>query len=212
MIKIYALFSAPATTSPFKLIVDDARQSLTQQLPGLQHYRQFERTADQLPGLPDAPYQGSAEFWFNDGDDISHAVNSLTAASSKLPEVFNCDATTVIQGEEHNISGQPWQDSGFKVTFLFNRKSTLALDEFHAYWLNNHGPIAAKTQDGERYVQTHVSAPGRACDGITELFWHDYPTALASMGSEQMRVDQSADAQNFVDRDSLVGFLSQATG
>ncbi len=122
--------------------------------------------------------------------------------------MFAVNPRVLIPSEEHNISGEPFHDSGFKATFLFDRKPSLSLEEFHGYWLNHHGPIAAQTQDAERYVQSHVTTTDRAYDGITELFWPDYPTALASMASEQMTTDQANDAPNFVDGESLIVFLA----
>ncbi|MDH3643043.1 MAG: EthD domain-containing protein [Gammaproteobacteria bacterium] len=211
MIKLYALFGEGSPTSPLKLNSAAAGSALTRRFPGLLRYRQFERTAEQFEGLIPAPFRASAELWIDDSEDPAPILDELASAATSLPEAFAEDPVRLVQSAEHNISGEPMQDSGFKATFLFNRKADMDLGEFHAYWLGHHGPIAAQTQDAERYVQSHISVTDRSWDGITELFWADYPTALASMASEQMRVDQSSDAQNFVDGESLVLFLSQET-
>lgn len=230
MIKIYALFDEALAneelvdekepgTGPFKLDSGAARAAITKRFPGLRHYRQFLRAPEQLAGLPVAPYLGSAELWLDDdadadpdpNSDPAPILSSLASASTTLAEMFSRDPVMLIRSQEHNISGEPWHDSGFKATFLFGRKDSMALTDFHDYWLNHHGPIAALTQDAERYVQSHIDEPGRTYDGITELFWADHPTALASMGSEQMTVDQSNDAQNFVAGESLVVVMEQET-
>jgi uncharacterized protein (TIGR02118 family) len=211
MIKIYALFGNGDTGSPFRLGAEEARNAMAERFGNLRHYRQFERATEQLAGLPTAPYRASAELWLDDADPHADILGALQWAANALPEVFAGNPVELIESEEHNISGKPGRDSGFKATFLFNRKPNMALAYFHAYWRNHHGPIAAKTENAERYVQSHISAPERTYDGITELFWRDHKTALASMASEQMRIDQSSDAQNFVDGESLVVFMGQET-
>lgn len=214
MIKIYAFFDEKQSgTDPFKLDSSAARAAITERFPGLRHYRQFLRAPEQLAGLPVAPYLGSAELWLGDDADPDAApiLSCLDSASTTLAEVFSSDPVMLIKSREHNISGEPWRDSGYKATFLFGRKDSMALADFHDYWLNHHGPIAALTQDAERYVQSHIHDPARTYDGITELFWPDHATALASMASEQMTVDQSTDAQNFVAGDSLVVIMEQET-
>ena len=211
MKKIYALFGDDQRVSSFNLGTEAASQTMTGLFPALRHYRQFERGPKQLTNLVRAPYLASAELWLETAEDATEMLGVLRAAATTLPAVFARDPALLVESQEHNISGEPWNDSGFKATFLFNRKPAMDLEAFHTYWLNHHGPIAAKTQDTERYIQSHICEPERIYDGITELFWRDHDTALASMASQQMTVDQSNDAQNFVDGGSLVVFLSSET-
>jgi len=211
MIKIYALFGDKGKTSPFKLDREAAGAAIRQKFTNVRSYRQFQRTPEQLDDLELAPYSASAELWLDDNEDPAELVRALESAATSVPEVFAVNPALVVRSQEHNILGKHLQDSGFKATFLFNRKPSMALAYFHAYWRNHHGPIAAKTQHAQRYVQSHISDPRRSYDGITELFWADHDTALASMASQQMTVDQSSDARNFVDGESLVVFLAQET-
>jgi uncharacterized protein (TIGR02118 family) len=206
--KVYALFGDDAAGSPFRIGQPRALSVLQERFPELRHYRQFLRTAAQLDNLVLAPFCASAEFWLDQHNDPAPLLAALRTAAEGIPEVFAVNPQVLVSSEEHNISGEPFQDSGFKATFLFDRKRSLDLEDFHSYWLNHHGPIAAKTQDAERYVQSHIKQTHRAFDGITELFWPDYPTALASMASEQMTTDQANDAPNFVDGESLIVFLA----
>ena len=208
MLKLYALFGDDVAGSPFRLDQAHALEILQQRYPELRHYRQFLRTKEQLDNLVLAPFCASAELWLDEQDDPTPLIAALEAAAEDVPGVFAVNPRVLIPSEEHNISGEPFHDSGFKATFLFDRKPSLSLEDFHSYWLNHHGPIAARTQDAERYVQSHITATDRAYDGITELFWPDYPTALASMASEQMTTDQANDAPNFVDGESLIVFLA----
>ena len=213
MLKIYALFGDDAPL-PFKLDSGAAQRRIQRVLPQVQRYRQFKRTPEQFESMRPAPYGASAEFWLTPdaSDALPEAAKTIHHAGDKLSDVFTLDPMLVEHGVEHNIMGDPSIDSGYKCTFLFNRKRSMSLVDFHAHWLQNHGPIAAKTQDAQRYVQSHLNANDRRYDGITELFWADYPTALASMASEQMRTDQANDAKNFVDGDSLVMFLAAEYG
>ncbi len=211
MRKLYALFGDDLAGSPFRLSGHAASSIVRARFPELRRYRQFVRTGGQLDNLVLAPFCASVELWLDDEDDPAPLMAVLAAAADSMPEAFSANPSVVIGSEEHNVSGEPNHDSGFKATFLFDRKPSLSLEDFHAYWLNHHGPIAAKTQDAERYVQSHIKAKDRAYDGITELFWPDYPTALDSMASDQMTKDQASDAPNFVDGESLIVFLASET-
>jgi hypothetical protein len=228
LLKIYALFGdtdlvdtdlvgtdlvGNHLASPFKLDSNAARQQVQRLLPSVCNYRQFFRSADQFEGSSPAPYVASAEFWMaeDEQDPLAETLLAIGHASDKLADVLTRDPQWVNHAVEHQILGRAMEDSGYKCTFLFNRKPTMSLAAFHDHWLHKHGPIAARTQDAERYVQSHFQTEDRRFDGITELFWADYPTAIASMGSEQMRTDQASDAQKFVDGDSLVMFLSAET-
>ncbi len=213
MLKIYALFGDDMA-SPFKLDGRIAQQRIQHHLPQVQRYRQFQRTAQQFNGTLPPPYGASAEFWLRAEATtaLSEAVEVIRHAGDNLSDVLSANPVLVEHGVERNIMGDPSTDDGYKCTFLFNRKPSMSLADFHAHWLHKHGPIAAKTQDAQRYVQSHLNAKDRHYDGITELFWVDFPTAAASMASEQMRTDQANDAKNFVDAPSLVMFLAAEHG
>lgn len=205
MYKIYALFDGGA--QPFLHDSANAHRLVAEQLPNVVRYRQFARAPEQL-GDQSAPVVGSAEFWVETQDDCIVVREFLAGGGAADAEIHTTPPNLVEHCEEHNIMGTAFADSGFKCTFLFNRKPGMALAAFHEHWLYTHGPIAALTQGAERYVQSHITAPDRTYDGITELFWADHATAVASMASDQMRTDQANDAQNFVDGGSLVAFLA----
>ena len=212
MLKIYALFGEE-DMSPFKLESAAAAEIVKRELGAVHDYRQFLRTDEQFDGLQPAPYFGSAEFWLKPerASELQDTAAAIAEASGALTDVLGRKPDLIEHGAEHNITGTHRGDSGYKCTFLFNRKPAMALADFHHHWLHTHGPIAGKTQDAQRYVQSHIDAPDRTFDGVTELFWPDYPTAVASMASEQMRGDQATDAQNFVDGGSLTLFLGAET-
>ena len=210
MHKIYAMFATEgsAVDAPLRCDSAQARKLVDDYLPSVAHYRQFARAPAQLDGGQDAPFAASAEFWVRDANACQAVVDFLHSAAAVQSGLFSVAPSLVEHCEEHNIMGAAFVDSGFKCTFLFNRKPDMDLGAFHHHWLHTHGPIAARTENAERYVQSHITAADRRYDGITELFWADHPTAVASMASEQMRADQASDAQNFVDTESLIAFLA----
>jgi hypothetical protein len=82
-----------------------------------------------------------------------------------------------------------------KLVFCCHRHPDLTREEFHRYWLEEHGPLVRSLREQLpqmlRYVQSHtlgdeVNEPirqgrgtGEPYDGITEVWFKD----LASMGS-----------------------------
>ena len=91
-----------------------------------------------------------------------------------------------------------------KTITLAYRKPGMTREEFNKYWLEKHGPLAAKSIPGVRkYVQNHfISVPGREFegDGIVEMWYDDvasfeksYQYIFNSPASKEL----AADASNF---------------
>jgi uncharacterized protein (TIGR02118 family) len=63
-----------------------------------------------------------------------------------------------------------------KTIALAHRKAGLTREEYNRYWLEKHGPLAARLIPGiRRYVQNHfIEVPGLEYegDGIVEM-WYD---------------------------------------
>jgi uncharacterized protein (TIGR02118 family) len=91
-----------------------------------------------------------------------------------------------------------------KVWFCITRRPDLTPDQFREYWRDIHGPIAAKIPGLRHYVQhhsLHALPPGwdlPQYDGVAELWWDDYPAALAGLQSEETMA-ALADHPNFMD-------------
>ena len=82
-----------------------------------------------------------------------------------------------------------------KLVFCCRRRPEMTREEFHRYWLDEHGPLVRSLREHlpqmKRYVQSHTIADevnagiragrgsGEPYDGITEVWFDD----LASMGS-----------------------------
>jgi uncharacterized protein (TIGR02118 family) len=75
--------------------------------------------------------------------------------------------------------------SMIKSISLAYRKPGMNREEFSKYWVEKHGPMAAKMFPGLRkYVQNHFLAiPGREVegDGVVEMWWDDVEAFENSM-------------------------------
>jgi len=89
-----------------------------------------------------------------------------------------------------------------KLVFVVRRREELAPEEFHRYWLEEHGPLARRLLESlgaKRYVQTHTIQPdlnralggargtAEAYDGLAEISWDSLETFLAVTSSEEGR-------------------------
>lgn len=88
------------------------------------------------------------------------------------------------------------------VLYFISRKAALEPAEFHRYWREVHGPIAARIPQLRRYVQSHreYSLPGNApFDGAAEV-WLEDEAALAELRREPAYLEGAlADEPNFID-------------
>jgi uncharacterized protein (TIGR02118 family) len=114
-----------------------------------------------------------------------------------------------------------------KLVFCLHRRSDIDEDEFHRYWSEVHGPLAASLAPVlgiRRYVQLHT-VPGRVntalaagrgapehFDGVAEL-WFDsldslFAAALSEEGTaaaETLRIDEA----RFIDHSRSPIFVGQ---
>jgi uncharacterized protein (TIGR02118 family) len=89
-----------------------------------------------------------------------------------------------------------------KLTFCVRKLPHMSLEEFHRYWLENHGPLVrshAKTLRIKRYVQVHrLDTPANDAmrasrdtvdpfDGVAELWWDSLDDVAAATASEEGR-------------------------
>lgn len=81
-----------------------------------------------------------------------------------------------------------------KSIALAHRKPGLTRAEYNKYWLEQHGPLAARMFPGLRkYVHDHfVTIPGREYegDGIVEMWWDDvaaFENSMTFLNSEAGR-------------------------
>lgn len=113
-----------------------------------------------------------------------------------------------------------------KIIFCLRKSPSMALEEFHRYWREEHAPLVqqhAKTLRIRRYVQSAtltdpalVSATkGRGdadpYDGVAELWWDSIEDALSAPTTEEGRTAARAlyrDEKRFIDLENSRIFYS----
>jgi len=90
-----------------------------------------------------------------------------------------------------------------KSIVVAHRKAGLTREEFSKYWLEKHGPLAAKLIPGvRRYVQNHLIAiPGVEYegDGIVEMWYDDVAAWQKSMQAVRASKELAEDGAKFCD-------------
>ncbi len=89
-----------------------------------------------------------------------------------------------------------------KLVFVIRRRDDVPRDEFHRYWLEQHGPLARSLLEplgASRYVQSHAVAPdlnaalaptrgtAAAYDGLAEISWDSVEAFVTASSSEEGR-------------------------
>lgn len=89
-----------------------------------------------------------------------------------------------------------------KTITIAHRKQGMTHEEYNKYWLETHGPLAARLIPGiKRYVQNHyVPVPGVEYegDGIVEMWYDDVETWQKSMKAIRASKELKADGANFI--------------
>lgn len=104
-----------------------------------------------------------------------------------------------------------------KLVFVIRRREDLPPEEFHRYWLEEHGPLARRLLEqlgARRYVQTHTIQPdlnaalaatrgtAEAFDGLAEVWWDSLDALIAvSASAEGQRANEALaeDEARFID-------------
>jgi uncharacterized protein (TIGR02118 family) len=114
-----------------------------------------------------------------------------------------------------------------KLVFVIRRRKDLSSEEFHRYWLEEHGPLARGLLEplgARRYVQTHtlgadLNGPlaatrgtAEAYDGVAEIWWDSLEALAAASGSEEgQRANETLhqDEARFIDFEGSSIFLTE---
>lgn len=115
-----------------------------------------------------------------------------------------------------------------KMVFCVKRLASISEDEFYEYWLNQHGPLVKSKTDAlniKQYVQSHTkhaelgsavsSARGMlqtSFDGLAELWWDDYESLEAVLGTEDGQAASALlaeDEAKFIDMKASTIFFTQ---
>lgn len=89
-----------------------------------------------------------------------------------------------------------------KAIYLIRRKPDLSPEDFHRYWREVHGAIAARIPGLRRYVQCHAIPPddatGDAYDGAAEAWFDDMDAVRRAVASPEYAAAR-ADEARFID-------------
>jgi hypothetical protein len=114
-----------------------------------------------------------------------------------------------------------------KLVYCIRKRADVSVEEFHRYWLEDHGPRVrghAKALGASRYVQSHTIDSGQndglresrgmgsPHDGITELWWSDmesFEKAMVSGDGAVAALDLLEDERTFIDLEASTLFLTE---
>jgi uncharacterized protein (TIGR02118 family) len=90
-----------------------------------------------------------------------------------------------------------------KAIYLIRRKPSLSREDFHRYWREVHGVIAARIPGLRRYVQCHAierSGDGDDFDGAAEAWFDDMDAVRNAVASPEYAAARTDEAR-FIDLD-----------
>jgi uncharacterized protein (TIGR02118 family) len=114
-----------------------------------------------------------------------------------------------------------------KLVYCIRKREEISDEEFHRYWLEEHGPLVKSLAEAIgtcRYVQSHTVMPevnamfreGRDLeepyDGITEVWWATHADMEKGLNSEEGRAAAQLlleDESNFIDFERSRMFLTE---
>jgi uncharacterized protein (TIGR02118 family) len=88
-----------------------------------------------------------------------------------------------------------------KAIYLIRRKPSISREDFHRYWRDVHGAIAARIPGLRRYVQCHAIAgerDGEAFDGAAEAWFDDMDAVRRAVASPEYAAARTDEAR-FID-------------
>lgn len=191
----------------------------------LVRYEQNHRLLDDYgqPGRPD--FDGVAVQWFDSMDDFVGMVSSDGYRDRLAPdEAFMLDGDGlrwILTDPEETVMPGPEERNGrlCKVLTMLRRKPGMAVDDFHRYWRETHGPLFRDTpalaRHVVRYEQNHRAAddyqrPGAdEYDGVA-IQWFTSPDDFGAMATDEAYPDTiGADNPRFLDMDALTWILTE---
>lgn len=114
-----------------------------------------------------------------------------------------------------------------KLVFVIRRREELPPEEFHRYWLQEHGPLARRLLGqlgARRYVQTHTlrtdlnaalaasRGTAEAYDGLAEVWWDSLDGLVAASSSEEgqgVNETLTEDEARFIDFERSSFFITE---
>ncbi|MGE3448776.1 MAG: EthD family reductase [Microbacteriaceae bacterium] len=160
------------------------------------HVQSHVRPAGYRRGEP--AVDAVVELWLADG--FAPSIEELCGRGAVLGEdICERSQLALITTVEHIVKDGPRPPGGVKNIEIVHRRRDLPPTEFHRYWRERHGPLAATIGPILRYVQSHaVDDPAsRPFDGIASTWFH----STAAMRESALTAEYAAtraDEENFL--------------
>ncbi|MFH1951036.1 MAG: EthD family reductase [Pseudomonadota bacterium] len=178
---------------------------LVRQIPGIQRCVQCHTLLSGY-GRPSPPVlDGVEEISFNSTADLASAIATPAGevAMADLANFVDTNQMRHIVTEEIEIKPGTIREGMVKNIELVTRKQGMPFVEFHSYWRDFHGPLAAKIEVIKRYVQSHTlmdeyekeALP--AYDGVAETWFADTAAMRLSATVPEYTATR-ADEKNFL--------------
>jgi uncharacterized protein (TIGR02118 family) len=164
-------------------------------------------TLPEAYGNPHQPptYDGCSMFWYDDLDAIR--LPSTDPADVALWDAVMADdrqlfdreddwpqhhKSAMIVAEEHVVVDGETTPEMVKIIGTLMRKPGLTPKQCYRYWLEVHGPLAARTPGLRRYVQNHAiqeahSVRGMTHDGWSEAWFDDLDSLYEALDSPEWK-------------------------
>jgi uncharacterized protein (TIGR02118 family) len=115
----------------------------------------------------------------------------------------------------------------FKLVYCVRKRADKSDEEFHRYWLEEHGPLARSLQKAihaARYVQSHTvdteissalresRGAGPPYDGITEMWWtsrEEFEAGLTTDEGRAAAITLLEDEKRFVATEQCSLFMTE---
>jgi len=176
-----------------------------------------------MEGLGESPFDGVAEFGFEDMDMFQKwfawfmSDGGQPLRDDEENFIDRGSTTVAIVEEKVIIPGDDARKDGIKLIAAVKRKSGLTLDEFREYWRDKHAPLALTVLPNAPSVNRYVHNYGLALeglgepvfDGIGEICFDDFDAFMNSTqwflgeGGQVLRDDE----ENFVDHSTRVAVI-----
>jgi uncharacterized protein (TIGR02118 family) len=99
-----------------------------------------------------------------------------------------------------------------KAIYLIRRKPGMSPEDFHRYWREVHGAIAARIPGLRRYVQCHAMATAGdsepAYDGAAEVWFDDLEALRRAVASPEYAAARE-DERRFIDLERTALILTE---
>ncbi len=176
-----------------------------------------------MDGLGESPFDGVAEFGFEDMEMFQKwfawfmSEGGQPLRDDEVNFMDSSNAIVVMVEERVILPGDEDRRDGIKLIAGVKRKNGLTLEEFREYWRDKHAPLALtvlpKAPNVQRYVHNYaltMEGLGEpAFDGIGEICFDDLDAFVKSTewflgdGGQVLRDDE----ENFVDHATRVAVI-----